>query len=128
MCQFSWSVGLAQADWVELTGSASGRFTVYADPVTQHIAKKGGMVRMSVLFDYKAVQKLNSFSYLSMRAQQQFDCKEELSRRLASSLFAGNMANGKVVSTDLTEGPWVPFAPGSIGHTLWNVACDTAKH
>src|SRR5262249_25320437 len=71
-------------------GFTSGRFTVYADPVTQHIAKKGGMVRMSVLFDYKAVQKLNSFSYLSMRAQQQFDCKEELSRRLASSLFAGN--------------------------------------
>ena len=124
----SCSVGLAQAEWEEVAGSDN--VTVYIDPTTHRTDKKSGLVKMWVLFDYKTRQRVSEAEpwYLSVRRQEQYNCKEERMRSLAWTFFTDNMADGKAIhSHSTTEEVWTPVAPGSIAKDLWNVACGTAK-
>ena len=119
----SCSIGLAQAEWTKvMTGSEAGGYTLYFEPTSLRIDKKS--VKMWLLYDFKTDQKdEKDASYLSLRFQRQYDCKEERARTLTQSLFNGNMARGEEISNDSTERPWEPVAPGSIGETLWFMAC-----
>ena len=123
----SCSVGLAQAEWTKvMTGLDAGGYTLYFEPTSLRIDKKIGMVKMWLLYDFKTAQKDEKddrVSYLSLRFERQYDCKQERARTLAQSLFDGNMARGKEISNDSTERPWEPVAPGSIGQSLWVMAC-----
>lgn len=122
----SCSVGLAQAEWEEVTGSDN--VTVYIDPTTHLIDKQSGLVKMWILYDSTTATKLSErSSFLSFRSHVQYDCNEERVRSLQASYFEGHMANGKVVSSNSTEGQWYPVAPGSIGETLWELACSISK-
>jgi len=122
----NYSVGLAQAEWEEITGS--DKVTVYIDPTTHRIDKKSGLVKMWILYDSFTVTKLSErSSFLSFRSHVQYDCNEERVRSLEASYFEGHMADGKVVFSSSTEGQWYPVAPGSIGETLWELACSIAK-
>ena len=124
----SCSVGLAQAEWEEVAGSDN--VTVYIDPTTHRTDKKSGLVKMWVLFDYKTRQRVSEAEpwYLSVRRQEQYDCKQEQMRSLGWTFFTDNMADGRVIrSHSTTEEVWTPVAPGSIAKDLWNVACGTAK-
>lgn len=124
----SCSAGLAQAEWVKvMDGSGAGGYTIYFETTSLGIDKKRGLVKVRLLYDFKTAQTNHKGPYLSIRVQQQYDCKEERSRILESSHFDGNMANGKSVSTDTTEEPWKPVAPGTIGETLWKMACPDGK-
>ena len=126
----SGSVGLAQAEWIEITRSSSDQVTIYADPTTYRFDKKSGLVKMWVLFDYKTRHRVSEAEpwYLSVRRQEQYDCKEERMRSLAWTFFSDNMADGKVIrSHSTTEEVWIPVAPDSIAKDLWKLACGTAK-
>ena len=114
-------VGLAQAEWKEAAGSDN--FTVYIDPTSYRIDKKNGQVKLWVLYDFKTTQKDYMMPFLSIRVLNQYDCKEGRSRTLAQSLFDGNMANGDMVSNNSNERTWEPIAPGTIGKSLWKLAC-----
>ena len=70
------SVGLAEAEWEKVYGPDS-ESTVYIDPSTRRVDKKSGLVKMWVLIDFKTAQKVQEESFLSLRTQQQYDCKEE---------------------------------------------------
>jgi len=117
------SVGLAQAEWWEATRSTSGGLTAYIDPTTIRIDQKHELVKMWALYDFKTVEKFHQASYLSLKSQQQYDCIEGRSRTLAQSFFEGYMGDGDVVFTDSTERSWNPVAPGSMGESLWRLAC-----
>ena len=121
----SCSAGLAQAEWTKvMTGSDAGGYILYFEPTSLRIDKKAGMVKMWLLYDFKTAQKdEKDDSYLSLRFERQYDCKQERARTLAQSLFDGNMARGKEISNDSTERPWEIVAPDSIGQTLWVMAC-----
>lgn len=56
----------------------------YVDPNT--IRRKGDVVKMWYLFDYNTARSDLRGSYLSQKAQVQFDCAEERIRVLASIL------------------------------------------
>ena len=76
--------------------------------------------------DHKSVQKSASTgaSYLSSKAQDEYDCKDEKNRILAFTWFDGKMGSGKVVYSDSNvRDEWSPIQPGSIGETLWKIAC-----
>lgn len=107
----------AMAEWVKI-GSGGGS-TSYADPTT--IRKNGNMVKMWSLSDY--VTPTGRLSYMSSKTLDEYDCKEEQSRMLTSSVFSRNMGEGEVVFAGPGDLRWVPVAPGSEAKVLWNFAC-----
>ena len=109
----------ASAEWTQ--SGESDIYIQYVDVAT--IRSNGNLVKMWDLKDHKTVEKSAGFSYLSDKAQQEYDCKEEKKRVLAFTWFAGKMGGGKVVYSDNDPGKWNPIYPGSNGEILWKIAC-----
>ena len=110
----------AYAEWVEV--GITDEATVYADPDT--LRRKGDLVKMWYLHDFKTTQTVLKKSYLSSRSQDEYDCTGDRHRALASTSFSGNMGSGKVRSSYSIKGKWEPVPPGTIAQTLWKVACN----
>jgi hypothetical protein len=119
------SSGPAYAEWVAIGYSESlGGYTVYVDPDT--IRRKRDLVKVWTLTDYTTIQTVADTSFLSSKAQNEFDCAEERQRELAVTWFSGNMGNGNGVWTNSDETTWRPVAPGSVGQGVWKFACGCA--
>ena len=110
----------AYAEWVAIGSSGGNIGSVYSDPDT--IRRKGDLVKMWILSDFKTLQTVADASYLSRLSQSQYDCTEERIRQLTVSWHSGNMGKGNVVWTNSDESKWEPVAPGTLGHTLWELA------
>jgi len=110
------------AGWVLTSGDDEAGLTVYVDP--DSIRRKGNLVKMWQLYDYKTVQTVAGDSLLSIKRYNEFDCTEERTRMLAYTWFSGNMASGKVVYSTPDEQQWEPVVPRTINRTLWKVACN----
>jgi hypothetical protein len=116
------SSGPAYAEWVlVLVSAAEHGMTVYADPDT--IRRKGELVKMWSLYDFKTEQYVRGVLLLSSKGQIEYDCAEERLRGLAVAEFSGNMGKGTVVYTDSSEGMWNPVPPHGVVQALWKVAC-----
>ena len=115
----------AYAEWVVVGYSESlGGYTIYADPDT--VRRKGDLVKVWTLTDYTNRQTIAGISFLSSKAQNDFDCAEERQRELAVTWLSGNMGNGNGVWNNSDETPWRPVAPGSVGQGVWKFACGCA--
>jgi hypothetical protein len=115
------SCGSAYAEWVEVSANKNAGVIAYADPDT--IRRKGDLVKMWSLFDLKTAQTVGGNSYLSIKAQQTYDCAEDRSQALAYTKFSDNMGHGANVHSVLEEQTWKPVAPMSVGQKLSKVAC-----
>jgi len=116
------SSGSVHAEWVLTSGNDDAGLTVYVDPDT--IRRKGNLVKMWQLYDYKTIQTVAGDSLLSIKRYNEYDCTEERTRMLAYTWFSGNMGSGKVVYSTPDEQQWEPVIPRSINRTLWKVACS----
>ena len=116
------SSGPAYAEWVLASGNDDAGLTVYVDPAT--IRRKGNLVKMWQLHDYKTVQTVAGDSLLSIKRYNEYDCTEERTRMLAYTWFSGNMGRGTVLYSTPDEQEWEPVTPRSINRTLWKVACS----
>jgi len=116
------SSGPLYAGWVLTSGDDETGLTVYVDPDT--IRRKGNLVKMWQLYDYKTVQTVAGDSLLSFKRYNEYDCTEERTRMLAYTWFSGNMASGRVVYSTPDEQQWEPVVPRSINQALWKVACS----
>jgi hypothetical protein len=114
------SSSLAHAEWISLGESESGT-TVHADPST--IRREGDLVKMEVLFDFKAIQTKAGVSYLSAKAQMEYDCAKQRFEGHAVMYFSGNMGSGTLLDRSSGKGKWLPVSPGSLDHALWKLAC-----
>ena len=114
------SSGPAYAEWMSLGASDSGT-TVYADTAT--IRREGDLVKMSVLFDFKTMQTKADVSYLSAKAQMEYDCAEQRFEGLAVMYFSGNMGTGNLLDRSSGKGKRLRVSPGSLDHALWKLAC-----
>lgn len=114
------SIGPVYAEWVQIGISESG-MTVYVDPDT--IRRKGDLVKMWTLYDYKTIQTETGDPFLSSRGQHEYDCVEERVRVITFTTFSGNMGSGKAVFTKSDEGKWQPVPPRSIYQRQWKIAC-----
>ena len=112
----------AYAEWVKVRGDDEAGKTVYVDPAS--IRRNSNLVKMWQFYDYKTVQTVGGIRFLSAKEQWEFDCAEERGRVLALKEFSGNMGSGTVVYTNSQVGKWIPVMPGSIGQTVWKVACS----
>ncbi len=108
----------AMAEWVKV--SEDKLVTVYADPTT--IRKIGDKVKMWALWDYSTAQEGDSKPYMSVRIQNEYNCKEETDRQIYATTFSGNMLEGNTIDTQGGR-DWEPIAPRTIGETLWKFAC-----
>lgn len=109
------------AEWVEIGSSDAS--TIYADPAT--IRKTGNMVKMWNLSDFKTTQVFtgNPNPYLSLNAQDEYDCKKKQLRGLALIAYSENMGGGKKVASAHDPQKWNLFPPGTMGEVLWKFAC-----
>ena len=115
------SSGPASADWMSLGESDAGT-TVYADSATMR--REGDLVKMSVLFNFKTIQAKADVSYLSAKAQMEYDCAEQRFEGLTVLYFSDNMGNGKLLDRSSGKNKWLRISPGSLDHALWKLACD----
>lgn len=110
------------AEWVEVGRTDGGEMTAYADSGT--IRRKGDLVKMWSLLDYKTVQTGIGVLYLSTNQQNEYDCAEERTRILAFTWFSGNMGKGAAVYSGFSpENKWEPVSPGSVNKAMWKSAC-----
>jgi hypothetical protein len=112
----------AYAEWMAVGGNEEAGVTVYADPGT--IRRKGNLVKVWHLNDFKTVQIVNGISYLSVKAQHEYDCTKDRERIIALTKFSANMGSGKVVYKDSNKRKWKSGAPGSVSHDLGKLACS----
>lgn len=116
------SSGPAYAEWLWASANDLTGLTIYIDPDT--IRRNGDLVTLWQLYDYKALQTVAGNSFLSSKAQRQFDCRNQRTKLLAFTHFTGNMGSGNRVISDTDEAEWKSVAPGSVGHVLWRFACS----
>ena len=114
------SSGPAYAEWMSLGESDAGT-TVYANSATMR--REGELVKMSVLFDFKTIQAKADVSYLSAKAQMEYDCAEQRFEGLTVLYFSDNMGNGKLLDRSSGKNKWLRISPGSLDHALWKLAC-----
>lgn len=116
------SSGPVYAEWVSISFTKKeSDYDVYADPDT--IRRKGDLVKMWILYDYKTLQLAAGVAHLSDSIQLEANCTEKLQRRLAYTWWSGNMGGGNVVFSYSGEGNWMPVGAGTVGHTVWSFAC-----
>ncbi len=115
------------AEWVLVTADskARGGFSIYADPTT--IRRKGDLVKMLVLLDFKTTQTSTGESYLSMMQHAEYGWAEKLFRILKFMEYSGNMGSGNVVYTGSDEQKWQPVAPRSFAEDVWALACGKKR-
>ncbi|MDP2229943.1 surface-adhesin E family protein [Methylotenera sp.] len=112
----------ASAEWRNVANYNS--MTLYVDSTTIH--KKGNMVKMWSLVDFKNPDTLEGRTYRSMKLQNEYDCKEEENRMIYNSYHTGNMGDGEVFSINASPGDMMPVPPNSGNLILWKIACS--KH
>jgi len=81
-------------------------------------------VKMEVLFDFKTIQTKAGASYLSAKAQMEYDCAEQRFEGLAVMYFSGNMGNGQLLDRSSGKGKRLRVSPDSLDQALWKLACD----
>ena len=115
----------AVADWILVSGGEAADISAYADPAT--IRKTGNKATMWTLTDYKAVQKTDGKTFLSVRSQNEYDCAEEKARIFYANVHSRNMAGGEIISTSIKPREWEFNEPDSVGEALWKIACGVRR-
>jgi hypothetical protein len=118
-----WTVPPVFSEWVLIDSNEKAK--VYVDPGT--IQRDGAFVRMWVLDDLQIAHTRASGRFLSSRAQEEHDCREQRFRVLAVANFSGNMGSGTEVYASSTKSKWAPIPPGTLAHSVWKFACKDRK-
>ena len=109
----------AMAEWVEIGGDKT--ITLYADPATIH--RQGNKVKMWGMGDFTIAEKFGDKSYLSVKQQQEYDCKGKRLRILLATCHSENMGRGASVCNDSKPHHWEPVLPVSFDESMWAIAC-----
>ena len=115
----------AYAEWVKVGEDDSYSYTAYIDPDT--IRHKGNLVTMWRLFDHTTIQIVAGKSFLSSKAQTEYDCAKEQSRILVVYGYSGQMGSSTLVGYDTDPTKWRPVMAGSVDQAMWKVACGKQR-
>ncbi len=110
----------ASAQWVLVATGASGTKT-YADPASKK--RSGNIVRMWELRDYAKAEVINGKLSYSDQMYIQYDCATGTRQSLQTTGFTGKMATGESLGVREQAHEKRFVAPGSVGETLFNLAC-----
>ena len=111
----------AWAEWIPVGESDS--HMVYINPTT--IRRSGDYAKMWRLQDFKGAKTIGKRQFLSVRTQNEYDCKGERMRSIYMIVNAEKLGGGETVYvSDGVPDNWTPIVPGSVGETLWEIACE----
>lgn len=114
-------IGHANADWDRVY--SSDKVVTYAD--TSSIRRKGDIVRLWSLFDFKAENTYNDGSlYASIMRETEFNCKDGLQRMVAFSVHSGKMGKGMMIDSGTTPQDWKSVSKANIAQEMKAFACD----
>ncbi len=115
----------AMAKWIKVDNNKE--FTTYADHAS--IRRHGHFAKLMSMYEYRSVQTniTDSFSYLSTQQQGEYDCKEEKSRMLASSLHSKKMGKGRVIHYKSSPMESMTVSTNGIDEALWKIACGKTQ-
>jgi hypothetical protein len=111
--------GHALADWTSL--GDVGNAELFIDKST--IVRTGDKATMWSIYALKAPGSAGSASYVSLKRQDEFDCKESRMRPLQIAAYPKPMAEGTPVANEKSTASWTAPAAQSIGEKLLAVAC-----
>ncbi len=117
------SHGPVYAAWVSIY--ITNNVNIYIIPET--FRRKGDVMKWWELWDYKTAQTVVGETFLSIKAQREFDCAEELHRVLSQTWFSANMGKGNPGYSNYNEQKWRPVQPDGIGRGIWEIVCDKRK-
>jgi hypothetical protein len=113
----------ASAGWTLVDSNEGARSSTYADIAT--IRRQDSSVTMWTLVDFKNARRAPyGPEYLSLKAQQEFDCEGRRARVLDVAMHAGPMGDEEVVSTHAGPDEWEPVPSASVSEALWKIACQ----
>jgi hypothetical protein len=117
----------AMAEWFIARESDDRSATIYIDPAS--IAWSDNKAKLWRLDDFKTAQTTADGTYLSLKSQSEYYCKEDEGkiRLLSSSEYSENMASGKIIHSEDSPGNWSSVSPGSLDETLWKLACHLGR-
>jgi hypothetical protein len=110
----------AMADWIEFGHNPD--FTGYVDSV--RVSRAGNLVRVTSLIDYKAAKTDAGRTFLSVKAQHEFNCTEAQVRKFYLAEYSGSMGKGEIVRVSYKIDDFEPIQPFSILEQLWKAACE----
>jgi len=112
----------ALADWVPIGTNKTNRptFTVYYDPAT--LKRNGKFVDGWTMYDYEKIQKINKFSFFSIRMKIYFDCQNDEMTETMDIYTTGHMGDGDIFNPKIASNP-IAFPPGSINAGLEEIFC-----
>jgi hypothetical protein len=114
-CSASW------AKWVYYSSSDDGTDFYYEDTSRR---KNGATVKMWGMFSGME-GTLEGKIYRSFKEFTEYDCGNEVTKRLALTFYADELGAGEVIFTHTyTENKWDHISPGSIGVSAWKLACS----
>ena len=112
--------GVAAAEWVSL-GDA-GNAELFVDRST--IVRSGDKATLWSVYALKAPGSANGVAYVSLKRQDEFDCKASLVRGLQISAHPQPLGEGAAVGSENRATSWAPVTPESPGEALWKIACS----
>lgn len=115
--------GGAAAEWVQVEDShEDGGYKTYLDPKT--VLKRVGMVRVWTYTDYAQVQVAGGvLQFMSIRAQHEYDCRQQVWRTLQLTAHSRNRLEGRVVHQESEPGSWAPVVPDTAGDVRFKLLC-----
>ena len=113
--------GNAMAAWVKV--NENSEFATYGNRAT--IRTKGHVASMWSMYDFKTAQTLlsDSAKYSSTRQMSAYDCRDEKTKMLISTLYSKAMGNGRVVNHYKLKLEWQTLKAKSPSEALWKLAC-----
>lgn len=111
------------AVWSELSASADGKITLYADGDT--IRSDGTTVRVLTMIDYQDPQAISAgVSFRSVKMDEELDCAGERSRHLNLAAWSENKGEGKIVGQEKNPAPWRLATSDRQVNVLLRFACQ----
>jgi hypothetical protein len=111
--------GPAMADWVSL--GDIGNAELFVERST--IVRKGDTATMWSLNELKEPGSVGGLSYVSLKRQDEFDCKGSRMRPLQIAAYPKPMGGGAAVVSEKGTSGWAPVLEQSTGETMWKAAC-----
>ena len=109
----------AHAEWVALLEQDSVKHFVDS----QIKKTDDGMRRIWVLLNMDMGPAFPKASY-SIRALEEWDCRQERYRTLTAKTYSGLMASGSIIRETDAASDWSYIPPGSIGISYLKFACS----
>ena len=108
------------AEWQKI--GINGGNTQYVD--SSPIREDRNMVKAWTLIDSETPNRVGTDEpHLSMKIQEEYDCKKEQFRVLSSSTHTSNMGQGRVITYSITPTEWVGIPPDSFAALKSKLLC-----